>query len=318
MITSAQKQQIVAECQKYMVEAELSIADLSEYAGVNKSYLQQILKGNEEYYNGAEISDIHFVRLAQVMDIDIDSQYWKKRNTAQFKEMFYRLTEAKKMPVRGMIIGETGCGKSFTLARFKKMHPKKTFVVTLSGQHRVADMLRDVCTAIRAEYKTSNTACIRSIAARISNIADMKNIVLIAFDEAENATVGVLRAIKSIYDAVYSYCSILMVGTSQLETRLAALEKKNSTGIPQFCSRFRSATVYLEPIEQINNKTKEYETFNEFFEDIQDLALQALLRDRCRDYRMLNEYLVPALKKSEELKIPLTCEFFKTLYKITV
>jgi len=318
MLTLQKKQEISQELNRYMADSDLSIADLSEFSGVNKSYLQQILQGKKEYYNGAEISDIHFIRLAQVLDIDLDSQYWKKQNTAQFKEMFYRLSEAKKMPIRGMIIGETGCGKSFTLARFKKMNPKKTFVITLSGQHRVADLLKDVCRVIRAEYRTSNTACIRNIAARISNIADMNNIVLLAFDEAENATVGVLRAIKTLYDAVRDYCSILMVGTSQLESRLTMLEKKNSTGIPQFCSRFRTATVYLEPIEKINKQTKDYETFSEFFDDIPDLSLQALLRDLCKDYRMLNDYLVPAKKKAEELKTPLTCEFFKTIWKITV
>lgn len=319
MITQEKKQEIAAEAKKYMTEADLSIEDMSELSGVNKSYLQQILQGKTVYYNGAEISEIHFVRLSQVLDVDLDSKYWKKRNTPQFMEMFYRLKTAKEMPIRGMIIGETGCGKTFTLSRFRKMHPKKTYVVTLTGQHRVADMLKDVCRAIRADYKTSNTACIRSIAQRINNVADMNNIVLIAFDEAENATVGVLRAIKSIYDAVKGYCSIMMVGTPQLLSRLDMLERKNSTGIPQFCSRFRSGVVYLEPIEKIDSDTKEYRTFDEFFsDDVEDLSLQALLRDLCKDYRMLNEYLVPAKKRAEEMGLPLDCELFKTLYKITV
>jgi len=318
MITLEQKQSIAEEANKYINESGLSLEDLSEISGVGKSYLQQILKGETTYYNGAEIGEMHFVRLSQALEIDLDSKYWKKRNTEQFKEMFFRLKTAKEMPIRGMIIGETGCGKTFTLSKFKKMFPKKTFVITLTGQHRVPDMLKDVCRAIRADYKTSNTACIRSISKRISDIADLQNIVLIAFDEAENATVGVLRAIKSIYDAVKTYCSILMVGTKQLETRLAFLEKKNSTGIPQFCSRFRSGVVYLEPIEKIDTKTKEYVTFNEFFDDIHDVQLQALLRDLCKDYRMLNEYIVPAKKKAEELKCELTYEFFVTLYKLSV
>jgi Helix-turn-helix. len=319
MITQDKKQEIAAEAKKYMTEADLSIEDMSELSGVNKSYLQQILQGKTVYYNGAEISEIHFVRLSQVLDVDLDSTYWKKRNTPQFMEMFYRLKTAKEMPIRGMIIGETGCGKTFTLSRFRKMYPKKTYVVTLTGQHRVADVLKDVCRVIRADYKTSNTACIRSIAHRINNVADMSNIVLIAFDEAENATVGVLRAVKSIYDAVKGYCSIVMVGTPQLLSRLDMLEKKNSTGIPQFCSRFRSGIVHLEPIEKIDAETKEYRTFDEFFaDDIADLSLQALLRELCKDYRMLNEYLVPAKKKAEEMGRKLDCELFKTLYKITV
>lgn len=319
MITAEKKQEIVAEAIKYMTEAEISLEDLSEISGVNKSYLQQMLKGNTEYYNGAEISDMHFVRLAQALDIDLDSEFWKKRNTPQFKEMFFRLKTAKKMPIHSMIIGQTGCGKTFTLSRFKKMNAKKTYVITLTGQHRVPDMLKDVCKAIRCEYKTSNTACIRNIAKRINNLADLDNMVLLAFDEAENATVGVIRAIKSIYDAVKSYCSIVMVGTNQLETRLALLEKKNSTGIPQFCSRFRSGVVYLEPIEKMSADKKEYLTFDEFFQDdITDPMLQTLLRNICKDYRMLNEYIVPAKKKAKEMGIPMTFDFFVTLYKINL
>ena len=143
--------------------------------------------------------------------------------------------------------------------------------------------------------------------------------VLLAFDEAENATVGVIRAIKSLYDAVKSYCSIVMIGTDQLETRLALLEKKNSTGIPQFCSRFRSGVVYLEPIEKMSADKKEYLTFEEFFkDDIIEPMLQTLLRSICKDYRMLNWYVVNAKKKAKELGVPLTFDFFVTLNKINL
>ena len=51
MLTLQKKQEISQELNRYMADSDLSIADLSEFSGVNKSYLQQILQGKKEYYN---------------------------------------------------------------------------------------------------------------------------------------------------------------------------------------------------------------------------------------------------------------------------
>lgn len=292
------------------------VNQLARMSGVNPGYLSRMLAGELTYDNGATIGVVQWSKLAKAIDFEIDKSLWPKRNTTQFVAIIARLNDTKQSNIKGMIIGESGCGKTYAFERFKIANPINTISITLSELTSVRSFLDDLCQALEVERKASRVGCLQAIANKIRNIDTTENNLRLVFDETENAKAPVLRAIKAVYDAVKDYCSIVLLGTPQLNTNLERMKKRNDVGIPQFISRFKANTVFLDNIKNIDPKTKEDKTFEEFLADIKDEGLKALLRGLCDDYRILHDYLVPAIEKAEVAGVPLTEEFFRIIYNI--
>lgn len=299
-------------------EKKGGVNQLSRMSGVSTGYLSRMLAGELAYDNGAKIGDVQWNKLAKAIDFETDKVIWPKRNTPQFIAAISRLKEAKRNNIKGMIIGESGCGKTYAFDRFKVVNPVNTKAITLSVLHNVRSLLDELCQAFDVERKIGKVACLKAITMRIRNIDTTENGLLIVFDEAENASVPVLRTIKALYDQVKDYCSIILIGTPQLIRNLERMKKRDAIGIPQFVSRFKANTVYLDGIRRVNPKTKEDLTFDEFLTDIEDEGLKALIRDVCEDYRMLHDYLVPAFEKAEVASVKLDEKFFRMINGLTL
>jgi len=292
------------------------VNQLSRISGVSAAYLSRMLGGELTYDNGATISVVQWNKLAKAIDFEIDKSVWPKRNTNQFISTIARLNDAKRSNIKGMIIGNTGCGKTYSFERFKTVNPVNTISITLSELTTVGSFMDELSNAFGVERKASKVASLKSISAKIRNTDTSEHNMVVVFDETENAKAPVLRAIKAFYDAVKDYCSIILLGTPQLITNLERMQRRNDVGIPQFLSRFKANTVVLDSIVKVDPKTNENKTFEEFFADIKDEGLKALLRELCSDYRMLHDYLVPAIEKAEVAGVPLTESFFRMIYNI--
>jgi|WetSurMetagenome_2_1015567.scaffolds.fasta_scaffold00268_26 DNA transposition AAA+ family ATPase len=299
-------------------EKKGGVNQLSRLSGVSSGYLSRMLSGDLNYDNGAIIGTVQWNKLAKAIDFETDKVIWPKRNTPQFIATISRLKEAKQNNIKGMIIGESGCGKTYAFERFKVVNPVNTKAITLSVLHNVRSLLDEICQAFDVERKASKVTCLKAIAGKIRNIDTTENGLLIVFDEAENASVPVLRTIKALYDQVKDYCSIILIGTPQLIRNLERMKKRDAIGIPQFVSRFKANTVYLNDIRRIDPKTNDDHTFEEFFVDIKDEGLKALIRGVCEDYRMLHDYLVPAFEKAEVMNTPLDEKFFRMINGLTL
>ena len=303
-----------AQQQGWLKNGKNGVNPLSRVSGVSAGYLSRMLAGQLSYDNGAVISTVQWDKLAKAVGYEVDKNVWPKRNTAQFIATIARLEEAKEMNIKGMVIGETGSGKTYTLDKFARVNPKNTIRITLSVLHNVRGLLDDLCDALAVERRTSKTACLKAITAKVRNIDTSEHGLLIVFDEAENATVPVLRTIKAVYDHIHAYCSMMLLGTPQLISNLDKMTKRDCIGIPQFVSRFRANTFFLEDIVRKDPETGEDTTFEEFFAGVvKDEGLKALLRGLCSDYRMLRDYLVPAIERAEAAGVELTEDFFRRI-----
>jgi type II secretory pathway predicted ATPase ExeA len=315
---------IAREAVKYMGEHKISGKALSKMSGVSDGYLNRMVAGQTEYDNGAEISTVQWNKLARAIGFDTDRTVWPKRDTAQFKAAILKLETSKRMNVNGMIIGESGCGKTYTFERFKSRHPRNTVALTLSVVHTVGSVIDELFDLVGCKTQTgrngkpvkgSKAARLKAIATRIRTTDTSDSNMVLIFDEAENASVPVLRTIKALYDLVRDCCSILLIGTGQLERNLERMKRKDETGIPQFVSRFKANTVRLEPIERIGHNGDNL-TFAEFFTDITDEGIKARLRGLCDDYRQLHDYLLPMMERSQATGEPITERMFNAMYGI--
>jgi type II secretory pathway predicted ATPase ExeA len=143
---------------------------------------------------------------------------------------------------------------------------------------------------------------------RDMQLSGCKPVVII--DEAENLQKPAIKMMKSLYDSIKDYCSIVLIGTDQLTNKLDALSEKNEDGIPQFCRRFKAGKRNMPPI-------RKEKMFQPFLEKIEDEELRRTLLGQCNNYGELNDFLEPAMREADMFGVELTVEFFCNKYGLT-
>ncbi len=315
MMNDQQKHQIADGAKTYMTSKGMSQAAFARYSGVNPSYLSNILNGIFDYRiaedRTAAIADRHFETIARAIGMSLVVSYWKTVETPQFIEMIAALEDAKARGVAKMILGETGCGKTFASDKFREANPLGTHKITVSSLHKIKDVIEDLSEALNIELSWRKTSRVRNIATELQNQRAQGIRPIVMVDETENLTHGGVGVCKTLYDAFVTpgYAGLVLIGTNELEWKLDKLERYHHEGIPQFRRRFKAGTVRLKPIAR--------EHFNTFLEGVQDLELRKLLMGLCNNYGELHDFLEPALRSAAEHNQPLTDIYFRTMYGIT-
>ena len=237
---------------------------------------------------------------------------WQNFATIQFKEIISELVDAKEESKAIMLIAGTGLGKTNAIKKFKEKNPKHTYVITLGQSYSLITLLNEIQRALGIkEYhgKNSRHIILRDIISKLVEIGQQGGHPIIALDEAENASVNVLKAIKQLYDGVIEYCSIVLIGTDQL---IAALNKKSSgQSIPQLNRRFKAGTRFVTEF----NKAKDMKPF--FDQHIpHDHNLQDLLIELCDNYGELHDYLDPFLKHCDKKNLAANEANFRMYHKL--
>jgi ATP-dependent protease Clp ATPase subunit len=116
-MTNEQKQQIVDAANEYCTEKGLSQNELSRQTGINGAYLSNMLKGVFKSGQG-DIADKWFFMLADFVGFAIKKEYWAPVVTDQFMQILDALESAKEGQLTKMLIGPTGCGKTYAIDRF--------------------------------------------------------------------------------------------------------------------------------------------------------------------------------------------------------
>lgn len=307
-MTEKQKQSIMDAAKKYMAEKGISQNELSSRSGVNASYLVNMMKGDFTFINSrsgaaSEIKDIYFQKLAGLIGFSFETDYWPMIETPQLLDVYGALMEAKEGGKTRMIIGETGCGKTYTLNRFAGAYPKGTYVVTCSWLDRQNDLIRKIQTAIGKDFTGTGSQRIDRISVELSRRYDAGMKPVLIFDESEYLTISGLLGVKTIYDYLKDMCGIVFIGTEDL---LNNLEKTlHKTGMKQFYSRFKAGKRIVRSIDR---------DFTPFFKSRGfDKSLRDELKKEAGNYRELADYLIPALKEADRLGQPLTIELFKSM-----
>lgn len=302
---------IVEAARLYMGQKKMSQNELQSHSGV--SYLSSMMNGVYTYRNSrsgetASIADKWFEKLAAAVGYKVNKEYWPAVPTSQFKTIIAELKGAKEDARMRMIIGETGCGKSYAISRFLQNNPKGTYLITCSGQTCASSLIGRLLMALRMDCKGRNDFLLDKVAAELRTQQLAGNKPLLILDEAENLRLPTFQAVKTIFDYLKGHCGIVLIGTNQLTDSLERLCKKNERGMPQFYSRFKSGERILHPIDR---------TYAEFLSSLAlEPGLKNLLLGICLDYRTLADYMEPALRKADEKGVLLTEEFFRIIHDL--
>ena len=155
-----EKQSIIQAAQAYMEEKGISQNELSKLTGVNVSYLSSMMKGVFTFINSrtgkeSDIDDKWFLALAGRIGHKVAKEYWPLVETEQFIDIVKELTEAKETATTRIIVGETGCGKSYTVERFRQAYPQGTYVVTCNQNDSISDLVRKIQKVLKVSFDGS-------------------------------------------------------------------------------------------------------------------------------------------------------------------
>lgn len=304
-----EKQAIAQAAVTYMKDKGLSQNEFCRHTGVNTSYMSNIVNGVFTFKNArtgkdSDIDDKWFAAIADKIGYTLEKEYWPLVETDQFIDIAKELTEAKWSATTRILVGETGCGKSYTVERFTRAYPQGTYVVTCNKNDSITDLVRKIQTALRCNYEGSNSYKIDRISGELSRTYDCGYSPIIIFDEAEYLSVTGLLSIKTIYDYLRNMCSIVLIGTEDILNKLERSRKKE--GMPQFIRRFKAGIRCIRPIDR---------TFTPFLAGKgYSKELCRLLHENADNYGELADYLEPAIREADRQGVPLTEDFFKSMF----
>ncbi|MDR2825029.1 MAG: ATP-binding protein [Prevotellaceae bacterium] len=304
-----QKKQIIAALEEWMQRHGVSQNEVSKRAGVNAAYLVAIRKGEYSVLvNGktVEIADKHFERVAELIGFSFQKSEWETRPTEQLMEVLASLEDAKAATCVRTIIGDTGCGKSYTVELFRRKYPNDVFVVTVSQLDNVSDILEKVVDLLGIPSGKGKSRKMNAVVEKMRSLKFEGKTPLIIFDECEYMKQPALCAMKELYDRLCSennrYCGIALVGHYQLLRNMERFKKQGKDGIPQFFRRVKFGVRNLPNIDR---------RFDLFFQGIEDKHLRRFLSENCENYGELHDVLVPALREAERTGEELTENFVK-------
>lgn len=295
------KKEIVQALIAYMGKHNMTQADVANKTGVRKEYVSIILKDNSNFMYSAGQKDgfipaRHFGALAELCGYKTEKVYWETQPTDQMVSILANLEESKKTGSTAVIVGQTGCGKSYTAQLFASKHPLDTFIITVGASDTLGDLIDKICEKIKFNGAKSKSSRLRWIGFKMRELKFDGLEPQLIFDESEYMKQAALCAIKELYDYLSEYCSIVLIGTDQLTTNIEKLRRKNKPGIPQFYRRIKFGLRIAPSIDK---------RFDIFLNDFQDKSLRDFLQSNCDNYGELHDVLVPAMREADRLKQPL-------------
>ncbi|MDR1938277.1 MAG: AAA family ATPase [Tannerellaceae bacterium] len=307
-MTTGTKAAVIFALQDYIGVHGLTQEEIALKAGVNVSYINAMLN-NSLKVGKTDIGDKHFRKVASAIGFMYETYYWEQTDTPQYEMIMEELLDAKVRGLEKMIIGDTGTGKTYTMRQFQRKHPANTYCITVSSMHQLGHILSDICDEMGIQRVTDNMSKLRKISARLKNIRLEGKQPIIVIDEAENLKLPALKMTKALYDALYGYCPIVLIGTHQLLRKLEQLKESDTEGMAQLYRRFKAGKREIRGIDKGS-------MFEPFLSEVDDEGVRALVCTLADNYGELNRYLEPALREADQMKEPLTEQFYRMLYKI--
>lgn len=307
-----EKKQIIAETLKYMEVRGLNNTDLHKLTGVDKAYLSEMFKtGTQFKYNAGDgerdIPEKWFRTLKDTISKGMEQELWKTIPTSQMKGILATLEESKTFGYTRVIIGETGCGKTYFTDKFIAHNPKENFKITVGSMDNIADLLDKILDVLKIPHGKSKSKKIRDIIKNLKerNLRGEKPVLI--FDEAEYMKQTTLCNIKELHDHLNKYVSLNLIGTKQLLDKLEILKKKSKAGMPQFYRRIKFGIRVLSPIDT---------TFKGFLNDIEDKGFIRFLQQNCDNYGELHDAMIPIIRESRRTGEPMTEKFARKVLQL--
>ena len=305
------KEQILTELEGYLSLHDMSANAFAKKSNVNPAVISAIRGGATTISAGAGkdviIADKYYSLIAETIGISITNSYWEVVPTAQMQRILATLEDAKEFGYTNVVIGETGCGKTYVSNIFAKNNLVDLFLVTVGSSDNIGDLLDKIIDALKIGSEKSKGKKIRAIVNRLRDLKFNALKPMIIFDEAEYMKQPALCAMKELYDNLNGICSIVLMGTDQLTRNLDKLRKKNKEGIPQLYRRIKFGIRYLPTIDR---------TFKQFLNGLNDSNLVRFLCENCDNYGELHDILVPAMREADRTGEMLTENFVRTILNL--
>jgi DNA transposition AAA+ family ATPase len=302
------KNKIVSELKSYLAQHKMSQNDFAKKSGINVSYLSAMRSGdftiNAGHGKRVSIADKYFEMLAGFLGMKTEKVYWQTIPTVQMQRILATLEDAREYGYTNVIIGETGCGKTYVSNIFAKAHPVDVILVTISQSDNIGDLLDKILDKLKIGSGKTKSKKLKDIVAALHARRFNGGKPMIIFDEAEYMKQPALCAMKELYDNLVGICSIVMIGTDQLTRNLDRLRRRNKDGIPQLYRRIKFGIRILPNIDR---------TFKQFLNDVTDRDLIRFVRENCDNYGELHDVLVPAMREADRTGSPLTEKFVRTI-----
>ena len=304
------KNQIKEQLEFYMSEHNMSQNKVAKKSEVNVSFISAIRKGESTVNAGkqhVEIADKWYEMLANFVGFKLVKTYWETVETPQMLRTLATLQDAKDFAYTNVLIGETGCGKTYIAELFSRKHPIDLFLITVGQSDNIGDLFDKVLEKIKIPSAKTKSKKMRDIVAHLKALKLEGHKPMLIFDEAEYMKQPALCAMKELYDNLNGICSIVMIGTDQLIKNIERLKKRNKDGIPQLYRRIKFGIRTLPLIDK---------SFKQFLNGISDSGLVQFLRKNCDNYGELHDCLVPAMREADRTGEPLTENFVRTVLNI--
>ena len=302
------KEQIVQSLEEFMTLHKMSANDVAKKSGVNSSYISCMRSGSFQTNAGDKIVDIadkYFESIAAYINFTLEKNYWEAVPTSQMKQILSILEDAKEYGYTNVIIGPTGCGKTFVSQLFARNYPIDCFIITVGSQDNLSDIIDKICERLGVPTEKTKSKTLRMITRKLKIMRMEGHRPMFVFDESEYMKLPALCNMKELYDNLYGICSIIMMGTEQLLRHLDKMRKKNRDGIPQLYRRIKFGIRELQSIDR---------SFKQFLNgDLNDPQVIKFLRENCENYGELHDVLVPAMREADRTGQPLTENLIRTM-----
>lgn len=297
----------------FLVQQDMTQNVFSEKAGVNGRYMKGVRDGSHTYDSkGVEtpIMDKWYYKIADYIGFKVNKNYWEPKATDQFLRILATLEDARKFGSTNVIIGQTGCGKSYACDLFQKKYRQDVFIIKLGESDKIGDVLDKTIEALkmptRASMKLEGSGQSASKSNKIKRIIEYLQKLkldgfspLVIWDESEYMNIATLCAIKEFYDTLRQVAGLVLIGTDQLTEKLERLKRANKPGMPQFYSRVKFGIRELKPVDL---------KFNIFLDNVEDKKVKEFVRINCENYREVHDLLVPAMREADSMDVPLSVE----------
>lgn len=136
-------------------------------ASINYYYIHSIRSGST-IMGKAPIADKWYAMIADKIGFKIQKSYWQPKEIAQLLRIIPTLEDAKKFGYIRIIIGETGCGKTYVSDLFAKKHPS----VKVGSSDNLGGFLDKIIDAMKVTTGRTKSKKIRDI---IKYVQALKN-----------------------------------------------------------------------------------------------------------------------------------------------
>lgn len=303
-LTQIQKLDLIPQAiEAYLSENNANQVALAKLAGIDKAYVNHILKRNETI-GKAKIADKYYEAIALAIGFKLEKTYWQHFNTFNFKQSIITFENAREKKIRLGVDGDTGLGKSYAAAKYKQKFPSQVFLVKCSGIENSKEFAINLATEVGVTTTGTKGAIIKRVCEKIKNLGNNPMLII---DEFENSKAGNIPTVKTIADELQGYAAIVVIGIDvQKMLKKGAESRKN--GFIQTNRRWSFGWTNLDPsiAEDITLICQEVGITNKH-------AINWLI-SRVKDFDSLKNIITTALEEAEisgqEVTISLLNELF--------